>query len=156
MAGGMGMGTAGMVTPVGTNMGMGTGMNSGMGSNMNRGGGMGGNSNNSISSSTGYGNYSRGSSGVSRDYGHANNSNSSGNFSGTTQRNIIQIGNLPLDYTWQSLRDLCREFGEIRFAEIRSKGTGTVRFQSDADARRAVEMLDRQRLDGRILDVSHV
>lgn len=161
MTGGMGMGTAGMVTPV-SNMGsLGSGLNSGMGSNMNRGGGgnMGGSSNNSISSSTGYGNYSRGgSSGVTREYNHSSNQsnqNSTGNYSGT-QRNIIQIGNLPLDYTWQSLRDLCREFGEIRFAEIRSKGTGTVRFQSDADARRAVEMLDRQRLDGRILDVSHV
>ena len=48
---------------------------------------------------------------------------------------------LPLDYTWQSLRDLCREFGDIRFAEIRSKGTGTVRFQTESDARRAVGIL---------------
>jgi len=150
----MGMGTAGMGTAVGSNMGlMGSGLNSGMG--MNRGG-----NNTSVASNTAYGNYGRsGSGGVTRDYNHSSNSNSnstSGNYSSGGQRNIIQIGNLPLDYTWQSLRDLCREFGEIRFAEIRSKGTGTVRFQSDADARRAVEMLDRQRLDGRILDVSHV
>lgn len=46
-----------------------------------------------------------------------------------------------MDYTWQALRDLCREFGDIRFAEIRSKGTGTVRFQTEADARRAVGIL---------------
>merc|ERR1719187_401196 len=120
-----------------------------MGTGMNRG-----SSTTSVTSTTGYGNYGRSGSSVSRDYNHSSNNNSSsGNYSSGGQRNIIQIGNLPLDYTWQSLRDLCREFGEIRFAEIRSKGTGTVRFQSDADARRAVEMLDRQRLDGRILDV---
>lgn len=99
----------------------------------------------------GYGSYGGGSSGITRDYGHSTGSSSSNYSSGN--RNIIQISNLPMDYTWQSLRDLCREFGDIRFAEIRNKGTGTVRFQSETDARRAVEMLDRQRLDGRILDV---
>lgn len=114
-----------------------------MNSNMNRGA-IGASSVGSGSGS-GYGSY--GSTGLSRDYNHS--SSSSNNYT----RNVIQLSNLPMDYTWQALRDLCREFGDIRFAEIRSKGTGTVRFQTEADARRAVEMLDRQRLDGRILDV---
>ena len=48
---------------------------------------------------------------------------------------------LPMETTWQNLRDLCREYGEIRFAEIRRKGTGAVKFHVEADARRAVGIL---------------
>ncbi|XP_042204170.1 heterogeneous nuclear ribonucleoprotein M-like isoform X2 [Homarus americanus] len=180
MGAGMGNMGAGMGAGMGTGMGnMGTGMNNmgnGMGSSLMGGmggagmgtsssmvsslaGGVGagiGGTSGIVSPSMSRGNIgsSGGGYGLSRDYNHgsggtsASNSNYSGGY-----RNIIQLSNLPMDYTWQSLRDLCREFGDIRFAEIRSKGTGTVRFQTEADARRAVEMLDRQRLDGRILDV---
>ncbi|XP_071546823.1 myelin expression factor 2 isoform X2 [Panulirus ornatus] len=176
MGAGMGNMGAGMGT-MGAGMGnMGTGMSSmgnGMGSMMGGMGGSGmGTSSNMVSSLAGgvgsgiggggtglmsssmtRGNLgSSGGYGLSRDYNHGSGTSlSNSNYSGG-YRNIIQLSNLPLDYTWQSLRDLCREFGDIRFAEIRSKGTGTVRFQTEADARRAVEMLDRQRLDGRILD----
>ncbi|KAG0726426.1 Myelin expression factor 2 [Chionoecetes opilio] len=141
--GGSGMGASSSMvsslTSVGTGLAGGGGL---VGSSLSRGslGGGGG----------GYSSY--GTSSLSRDYNHASNAASSSSYTGL-YRNIIQLSNLPLDYTWQSLRDLCREFGDIRFAEIRSKGIGTVRFQSDTDSRRAVEMLDRQRLDGRILDV---
>lgn len=141
---GSGMNSSNMGSGLGGGLGSSLGGGSGfMNSNMNRGA-IGASSVGSGSGS-GYGSY--GSTGLSRDYNHS--SSSSNNYT----RNVIQLSNLPMDYTWQALRDLCREFGDIRFAEIRSKGTGTVRFQTEADARRAVEMLDRQRLDGRILDV---
>ncbi|XP_047491552.1 heterogeneous nuclear ribonucleoprotein M-like isoform X3 [Penaeus chinensis] len=163
MGGGMGngmMGNMGMGTGMG-NMGsgmnssnMGSGLGGGLGSSLGGGSGfMNSNMNrgaigaSSVGSGSGSGYGSYGSTGLSRDYNHSSSSSNS------YTRNVIQLSNLPMDYTWQALRDLCREFGDIRFAEIRSKGTGTVRFQTEADARRAVEMLDRQRLDGRILDV---
>merc|ERR1719244_415540 len=136
----MGSGLGGLGNNLGSSGFMNSSMNRGVSSGSVGSGGSGG----------GYGGGSFGGvSGLSRDYNHSSNSGNNSNYI----RNVIQLSNLPMDYTWQALRDLCREFGDIRFAEIRSKGTGTVRFQTEADARRAVEMLDRQRLDGRILDV---
>jgi len=44
---------------------------------------------------------------------------------------------LPPSVTWQALRDKFREFGDVKFAEIRNKDTGFVRFSSQREAVRA-------------------
>ena len=44
---------------------------------------------------------------------------------------------LPQDCTWQNLRDLCKTFGDVRYAEILGGGTGRVRFAYEVTARKA-------------------
>ncbi|KAL7638400.1 UNVERIFIED_CONTAM: hypothetical protein RMT77_010970 [Armadillidium vulgare] len=81
----------------------------------------------------------------------SNDFNSSG-FSSSNNRCVVQITNLPMDYTWKNLKDLCRNYGDIRFAEMKSSGVGWVRFSNENEARRTADLLDRQRFDGRVLD----
>ncbi|XP_047003200.1 myelin expression factor 2 isoform X2 [Schistocerca americana] len=66
----------------------------------------------------------------------------------------ILIKNLPPSATWQMLRDKYGEIGDVKFAEIRGKEIGLVRFSSELEAERAVHMTDRTRLEGRTIDVS--
>lgn len=49
----------------------------------------------------------------------------------------VSLFQLPSDFSWQKLKDMCRHYGDIKFAEIRCKGTGLVRFGSENEARRA-------------------
>lgn len=67
----------------------------------------------------------------------------------------IIINNLPVGTTWQTLRDKCRDAGEVKYAEIKGKDTGIVQFTSAWDAQRAINMLDGIRVDGRIMDVRY-
>jgi hypothetical protein len=48
---------------------------------------------------------------------------------------------LPPAATWQMLRDKFRECGDVKYAEMRGKDIGLVRFSSDWDAERAVRIL---------------
>jgi len=48
---------------------------------------------------------------------------------------------LPPAATWQMLRDKFRECGDVKYAEMRGKDIGLVRFGSDWDAERAVRIL---------------
>lgn len=50
---------------------------------------------------------------------------------------------LPPAATWQMLRDKFRECGDVKYAEMRGKDIGLVRFGSDWDAERAVRILSR-------------
>ena len=50
----------------------------------------------------------------------------------------IIIRNLPLDCNWQVLRDGFSNCGEIKFVEMKERGTGIIRFASSRDAERAV------------------
>lgn len=50
---------------------------------------------------------------------------------------------LPPAATWQMLRDKFRECGDVKYAEMRGKDIGLVRFSSDWDAERAVRILSR-------------
>lgn len=43
--------------------------------------------------------------------------------------------------SWQMLRDKFRDVGEIKYAEMRGKDTGLVRFAKERDAERAVCIL---------------
>ncbi|XP_069697264.1 myelin expression factor 2-like [Periplaneta americana] len=77
--------------------------------------------------------------------------NASGN--GARLSDTIVVKNLPPAATWQMLRDKFRECGDVKFAEMRGKDIGLVRFSSDWDAERAVHMMDRSRLEGYTIDV---
>ncbi|XKL63393.1 hypothetical protein PGB90_005757 [Kerria lacca] len=65
----------------------------------------------------------------------------------------VIITNLPPNTTWQILRDQFREVGDIKFAEMKGKDVGIIRFASDREANRAVSCFDNTRFDGRIIDV---
>ncbi|KAF6002949.1 hypothetical protein F1559_001309 [Cyanidiococcus yangmingshanensis] len=73
-------------------------------------------------------------------------------------RKII-IWNLPYSYTWQDLKDEFRSCGSIIRADIlmdqegRSRGAGTIVFETEEDAQRAIQMMDRAELAGRVVDV---
>jgi len=65
----------------------------------------------------------------------------------------IIIRNLPLDCNWQVLRDGFSNCGEIKFVEMKERGTGIIRFASSRDAERAVSMMDKQTVSGRVISV---
>jgi len=70
----------------------------------------------------------------------------------------IFIGNLPFSINWQALKDLMRTAGEVLRADVRldswgkSRGFGTVVFDTQEDAERAVEMFQGYEIEGRKLD----
>lgn len=71
----------------------------------------------------------------------------------------IFVRNLPFTLTWQNLRDQFKDCGDVKFAELktdengRSKGYGTVRFGTPEDARRAVNLMNGTRIQGRQIEV---
>ena len=50
----------------------------------------------------------------------------------------VLVRNLPLDFNWQNLREGFSHCGEIKYAEIKERGMGLVRFAMERDAERAV------------------
>ncbi|OCF73339.1 RNP domain-containing protein [Kwoniella mangroviensis CBS 8886] len=70
----------------------------------------------------------------------------------------IFIGNLPLQASWQDLKDLMRQAGEVIRADINfhpdgtPKGNGTVVFVNPEDARAAIEMFNGFDWFGNILE----
>lgn len=50
----------------------------------------------------------------------------------------IIVRNLPPSCSWQALREGFSHCGEIKYAEMKERGTGMVRFASERDAERAV------------------
>ncbi|XP_028984651.1 myelin expression factor 2 [Betta splendens] len=70
----------------------------------------------------------------------------------------IFVRNLSYDLTWQKLKEKFSHCGQVVFAEIkmengRSKGCGTVRFDSPESADRACRMMNGTRVNGREVDV---
>lgn len=70
----------------------------------------------------------------------------------------VMVKNLPYTVTWQELKEKFQECGEVKFAEIklemgRSKGQGTVRFNTSEEAKRASERMNGARVGGRDLVV---
>ncbi|EEC20166.1 29 kDa ribonucleoprotein B, putative [Ixodes scapularis] len=51
---------------------------------------------------------------------------------------------LPMNYTWQNLRDRFRDVGTVRYTDVKGRGTAVVRFNSERDAQRAVGILCHQ------------
>ncbi|XP_065652187.1 myelin expression factor 2 [Hydra vulgaris] len=83
---------------------------------------------------------------------------SSGGRYGSTGTRVF-IRNLPFSLRWQELKDKFREAGKIVRADImkmddgRSKGCGTVTYETTAEANRAVTLFNGYRLDGRPMEV---
>lgn len=73
----------------------------------------------------------------------------------------IVIWNLPFHIRWQDLKDVCREYGTVIRADVpqrhdgKSKGMGTVLFESEEDAERAIAGMTGKEIDGRIVDCRH-
>jgi RNA recognition motif-containing protein len=70
----------------------------------------------------------------------------------------VFVGNLPFSINWQALKDLMRDAGEVVRADVRldsfgrSRGFGTVVFNTEEEAAKAVEMFQGYELEGRKLD----
>ncbi|CAM9994101.1 unnamed protein product [Lampetra fluviatilis] len=70
----------------------------------------------------------------------------------------IFVRNLAFDLSWQKLKETFSQCGQVMFADIkkengRSKGCGTVRFDSPEVAEKACHMLNGIRINGREIDV---
>jgi len=86
-------------------------------------------------------------------FGNSNNGGGySDNRSGRLMDTVV-VKNLPPNYGWQSLREKFSNIGEVKFAEMRENGIGVVRFASEKDAERAVNLMDRTRIDNYMVDV---
>ncbi|XP_063305101.1 myelin expression factor 2 [Pelobates fuscus] len=70
----------------------------------------------------------------------------------------IFVRNLPFDLTWQKLKEKFNQCGRVVFAEIKmengkSKGCGTVRFDSPETAEKACRLMNGSKINGREIDV---
>lgn len=71
----------------------------------------------------------------------------------------ILVSNLPYHTKWQELKDIFRSCGEVIRADVmagpdgRSKGIGTIIFESEEQAGIAIEQLNGAELDGRVIEV---
>merc|ERR1719512_530334 len=65
----------------------------------------------------------------------------------------IIIRNLPLDCNWQVLREGFSHCGDIKYAEMKELGSGLIRFGNERDAERAISMMHKQTVAGRVIDV---
>ncbi|KRZ88889.1 Myelin expression factor 2, partial [Trichinella sp. T8] len=72
-----------------------------------------------------------------------------GGFPNRPNSRTIIVRNLPLDFTWQSLRDRMRCYGEVEFADIIQPGVGKIRFKSTFDADKAYGSLNGLVVEGR-------
>mmetsp|Transcript_13391 Transcript_13391/g.35145 ORF Transcript_13391/g.35145 Transcript_13391/m.35145 type:complete len:165 (+) Transcript_13391:457-951(+) len=71
----------------------------------------------------------------------------------------VYVGNLPFHVSWQDLKDTFRKAGNVVRADVqmgqdgRSKGYGTVLFESGEDAENAIKMFNGADFDGRTIAV---
>jgi len=71
----------------------------------------------------------------------------------------VFVGNLPYDASWQDLKDKFRRCGNVIRADIlqgsdgRSKGSGTVLFETNFEAKKAIQMFDSKDFHGRPIAV---
>uniref|UniRef100_A0A8C1ITK4 Myelin expression factor 2 n=1 Tax=Cyprinus carpio TaxID=7962 RepID=A0A8C1ITK4_CYPCA len=70
----------------------------------------------------------------------------------------IFVRNLSYDLTWQKLKEKFSHCGQVMYAEIKmengkSKGCGTVRFDSPESAEKACRMMNGTKINGREVDV---
>lgn len=79
----------------------------------------------------------------------------------TTPGTEVFVGNLPFSITWQALKDIMRKAGSVARADVRlddmgrSRGFGTVVFDTPEEANAAVEMFQGYEIEGRRLDTRH-
>merc|ERR1719318_2336335 len=77
-----------------------------------------------------------------------------GGSSGVRRSDSIMVRNLAMDCNWHTLKDRFSHAGDIKYAEMKDRGVGIIRFGSERDAERAVSMMNGQRIDGRSISVS--
>ena len=72
----------------------------------------------------------------------------------------IFIGNLPYHTSWQDLKDIFADCGTILRADIllgpdgRSKGMGTICFETEESAQKAIEKMNEHEMEGRTIYVT--
>lgn len=71
---------------------------------------------------------------------------------------VIFVRNLSYDLNWQKLKESFSHCGQVMFADVkmengRSKGCGTVRFDSPESAEQACRMMNGTKINGREVDV---
>ncbi|XP_027035385.1 myelin expression factor 2 isoform X2 [Tachysurus fulvidraco] len=138
--------------------GYGGGMgNSGMGSGLGGGGGMG---NMGMDRMSGFDRMGSNMD-MNRSFGQFGSSSSHmGGDRGVGSKGGCQIfvRNLSYDLTWQKLKEKFSQCGQVMYAEIKmengkSKGCGTVRFDSPESAEQACRMMNGTKINGREVDV---
>uniref|UniRef100_A0A8C9VL71 Myelin expression factor 2 n=1 Tax=Scleropages formosus TaxID=113540 RepID=A0A8C9VL71_SCLFO len=95
---------------------------------------------------------------VSRGYGGHMGAGMSDRGLGSKGGCQIFVRNLSYDVTWQKLKEKFSHCGQVMFAEIKmengkSKGCGTVRFDSPESAEQACRMMNGTKINGREIDV---
>jgi len=71
----------------------------------------------------------------------------------------VFVGNLPYQMSWQDLKDAFRPAGNVIRADVlllsngKSKGQGTVLFETKAEAVKAIELFDNTEIQGRVINV---
>lgn len=60
---------------------------------------------------------------------------------------------LPLDYTWQIVRDRVQQFGVVDLTEMIAPGCAKVTFHLAADAEKARKTLQNTTVEGRMIGV---
>ncbi|XP_042348012.1 myelin expression factor 2 isoform X2 [Plectropomus leopardus] len=130
---------------------------------MNRGfgdsfGGMGGGMGNMSMDRMGSGFDRMGMSGMDMNRGFGGYGGMSDRGSGSKGGCQIFVRNLSYDLTWQKLKEKFSHCGQVMFAEIKmengkSKGCGTVRFDSPESAEKACRMMNGTKINGREVDV---
>ncbi|KAJ1561753.1 hypothetical protein HK405_002959, partial [Cladochytrium tenue] len=87
---------------------------------------------------------------------------SGGGGGGSDSARSVYVGNLPYIVAWQDLKDLFRQAGPVFRADVhegpdrRSRGTGTVVFDSVSDAQNAISTFNGYEWHGRRLEVRFV
>lgn len=77
---------------------------------------------------------------------------------GSDRGRKIVVWNLPYHIRWQDLKDVFREYGNVIRADIpstpdgKSKGMGTVLFETEIEAERAINGMTGKEIDGRVVD----
>ncbi|KAJ3268784.1 hypothetical protein HDV01_002298 [Terramyces sp. JEL0728] len=75
------------------------------------------------------------------------------------KNNQLFVGNLPYKVVWQDLKDLFRDIGKIVRADIindrdgRSRGMGVVVFETEEEAKKAIDSFDQYEWEGRRIEV---
>lgn len=149
----------------GSGYGRGGGMPRGRGAYMMQGGGMMGHQNVPVMMPMQGMPYGRGAPHMYRGHGMMPYGGRGRGFSGpvvegSRANRQIFVGNLPYTTSWQDLKDLFGEVGPIIRADIlmgpdgRSKGMGTVCFESEESANKAIETMNDYDLEGRTIHVS--
>lgn len=147
---GMGGGGNGMVGGASMNAGMGGGAG-GMGSNMSVGMGSGINSGMGMGGSMGMAGGGAGGGNSMDGFGDYDRGNDS--YRSPRSSDTVVVRNLPTSYNWQTLRDRFKDIGDVRYTEVKGRGTAVVRFGTERDAQRAVDLMHGIRIDGRPIEV---